>query len=279
MAEGDTWRPTTFLRYVRTVASSSRVALINTDAGPSYLKAINNPQGPHILACDWLGTRLARRFGLRTFDVAVLELTELDEIPLDQGVLAEPGPAFVARAEQGSTMGGPKALSSVENIDDIARLIVFDTWVRNCDRYGPGLGRGGEARVNLDNLFLSTEDAPEGKFILKAIDHGHVLTCGGAIDRRLAHIDNTQDERLYGLFPFFRGYVSAEEIEEAGTFLSNVTNELWSDLLAAIPAAWGVSNEGLRAIDRFLLARALFLTDNLHRIVHSELYPATLDFG
>jgi hypothetical protein len=79
---------------------------------------------------------------------------------------------------------------------------------------------------------------------------------------------------LCGLFPFFRGYVSAEEIEEAGAFLSNVTNELWSDLLAAIPAAWGVSSEGLQAIDRFLLARARFLTDNLHRIVHSELYPA-----
>jgi hypothetical protein len=278
LVESGTWQPTTFLRYVRTVASSSRVALIHTDAGPAYLKATNNPQGAHVLACDWFGTRLAQRVGLRTFDVAVIELTESDEIPLDQSVLAEPGPAFVARAEQGSTMGGAKALSSVENIDDIARLIVFDTWVRNCDRYGPGLGRDGEARMNLDNLFLSAEGAAEGMFTLKAIDHGHVLTCGGLIDRRLANIDNTHDERLYGLFPFFRGYVSADQINQAGALLSNVSSELWNDLLAAIPGAWGVSKEGLQAIDGFLLARAHFLVDNLNRMVHSELNPGTLDF-
>jgi hypothetical protein len=34
------WQPTTFLRYVRTVPSSSRTAFIQTDAGAAYLKAI-----------------------------------------------------------------------------------------------------------------------------------------------------------------------------------------------------------------------------------------------
>ena len=66
------WQPQTVLRYVRTVRSSSRTAFVQTDAGGAYLKAVNNPEGPHVLACDWFGTHLARRFGLPTFDVAVV---------------------------------------------------------------------------------------------------------------------------------------------------------------------------------------------------------------
>jgi hypothetical protein len=263
---------------VRTVASSSRVAVIYTDAGLTYLKAMNNPEGPQVLACDWFGTQLARRFGLHTFDVAVLELIELDEIPLDESTLAQPGPAFVSRGEEGIPMGAHKALANVENLGDIARLIVFDTWIRNCDRYGPGLGHKGKARINTDNLFLSTEGAPEGKFILKAIDHGHILTCGRTLNRSLAYIENTQEERLYGLFPFFQGQVTADEIGEAAKGLKDVQSDLWEDLLRSIPVNWGISDEAMQAIDRFLVERARFLVDNIRAMAHRELYPGVLDF-
>ena len=273
------WQPTTFRRYVRTVASSSRVALIRTDAGPAYLKAINNPEGPHILACDWLGTHLARRFGLQTFDIALLELTELDEIPITENTLAQPGPAFVARGERGSSMGGQRALTNVENVEDIPRIVVFDTWMRHCDRYGPGQGREGGPRVNLDNLFLSEDGAPEGKFILKPIDHGHILTCGKPLTHGLANIDATQDDRLYGLFPFFRPYVSIEQIDSVIPTLEGVSSDFWADILKSLPAAWGVPDEVKTTIDRFLLARARFLADNLHAIMHRELSPDALDFG
>ena len=277
MSEKAPWRPTTLLRYVRTVASGSRVALVRTDAGLAYLKAINNPQEPHTLACDWLGTKLARRFGLETFDISVLEIADLDEIPLDESTRAEPGPAFISRAEGGVTMGGSKALTAVENLDCIPRLVAFDTWVRNCDRYAPGLGRDGKARMNPDNVFLSTEGAPEGRFILKAIDHGHILTCGKALDRSLANIDNTHDERLYGLFPFFRGDISVEAIDDATDLLRAAGPHLWRDILSSIPGAWGLSEDTCLAIDRFLLDRARFLVDNLHRIAYSELHSVTPD--
>lgn len=183
------WPPTTFVRFVKTIASSSRTALVQTDAGPTYLKAINNPEGPHVLACDLFGTQLARRFGLRTFEVGTLILTDVDEIPLN-GAIAEPGPAFVSRGEEGITMGGYEALADVDNLDCLLWIVAFDTWLRNCDRYSPGFGSAGEPRINLDNLFLSTEAAPDGKFILKAIDHGHIFTCGRPLSPRLADIDN-----------------------------------------------------------------------------------------
>ena len=261
------------------MASSSRVALIQTDEGRAYLKAINNPEGPHILACDWLGTHLARRFGLQTFDIALLNLDEFDEIPITDSVPAQAGPTFVARAEKGSTMGGRRALTNVENIEDIARIIVFDTWVRNCDRYSPGLGRDRQARINLDNLFLSEDGASDGGFILKPIDHGHIITCGKPLAHGLANIDAIKDERLYGLFPFFRPYVSAEQIDGISAMLQDVRSEFWADILESIPDEWSVSKDVRSAIDRFLLARAGFLADNLHGIVHRELSPEALDFG
>jgi hypothetical protein len=176
-------------------------------------------------------------------------------------------------------MGGQKALSSVENIDDIPRLIVFDTWVKNCDRYAPGLGRGGQPRMNPDNLFLSTEDAPKGKFILKAIDHGHVLTCGSPLTDKLANIDKTKEERLYGLFPFFRPYVTLEQLHSVVEDLSRVRSELWKDLLDSIRDAWAVSAPARQAIDKFLLERARFLVDNLGSLALRELQPDIRGFG
>lgn len=199
--------------------------------------------------------------------------------------LSGPMPSFVLQEpllyDEGSRPYNAKNLATEmpDSIDDTARLIVFDTWVRNCDRYAPGLNREGEPRMNPDNLFLSAENAPKGKFILKAIDHGHIFTCGRPLTDKLANIDNTKDERLYGLFPFFRAYVTTEQLEEVAKELSRVRSDLWKDLLESIPDAWDVSAEARRAIDKFLLERARFLAGNLRVFAHRELQPDILDFG
>ena len=271
------WPPTTFVRFVRTVASSSRTALIQTDAGAAYLKAINNPEGPHVLACDLFGTELARRFGLRTLDVGTLVVTDIDEIPLN-GSTAQPGPSFVSRSEEGITMGGHEALTDVDNLESLLWIVAFDTWVRNCDRYGPGFGPAGGPRINLDNLFLSTEAAPDGKFILKAIDHGHIFTCGRPLSPRLADIDNVQDERVYGLFPFFHGHLTIEPMETVVEFFRDVESHLWQDLLIRIPNEWQVSDDAKRAIDQFLLNRARYLADHFREMLLREMPQGILDF-
>lgn len=271
------WRPTTFLRYIETVESSSRTAIIETDAGRAYLKAINNPQGVHVLACDWLGTKLARRFGLSTFDVSILQITDDDEIPLDGG-LSQIGPAFVARSENGTTLGGEKAFAKVTNLDDLAKIIVFDTWTKNCDRHGPGLGKAGEARENLDNLFLSEENAPKGKFVLKPIDFGHIITCGRELNARIANIDSIREERVYGFFPFFDGHVSRDHIIEESERLRTINNDQWQDLIADLPADWNVNDETKEAIDRFLIGRARFLADEFPRLLPAEPEQGQLGF-
>lgn len=273
------WKPTKMLRYIRTVASSSATGIIQTDAGVGYIKAINNPQGPHVLACDWIGTQLARRFGLHTFDVAIIDLTPGNEFPLTDNIFAAPGSAFVCREELGQVMDGWRSLSNVENIGDIPRLIVFDTWVRNCDRYAPGLGRNGQARMNQDNVFLSIEGASQGKFILKAIDHGHIFTCGKPLNKKIAQIDIIREEKLYGLFPLFKDYVNVEQIEQASRVLKDIRSDLWDDLLHTIPSNWDVKDDAKEAINRFLLERARFLADHIHSLATKEIELNKPDFG
>lgn len=247
------WQPTHFRRYIETIESSSLTAVIETDAGRAFLKAINNPYGVHILACDWIGTKLAHRFGLKTFDIAILELTEDDEIPLNDRTIAAPGPAFVTMAEIGQPMGGEALLQQIENAEDIAKFIVFDTWVRNCDRYAPGFGKDEKPRVNADNLFLSTDGAPEGKLILKAIDHGHIFTCGRPLTSKLANIETIKDERLYGYFPFFRDIATVEQLSKFATELAEKRSKRCAGLLNDLPDTWEVSNETKQAINRLLL--------------------------
>ncbi len=267
----DLWQPRKFLRYIETIRSSSLTAIIQTDAGRAFFKAINNPQSPHVLACDWIGTKLAQRFGLQTFDVTILELEDGDEIPLDQNTLAQIGPSFVAREEKGEPLASSSSLQFVQNLEDIPRLIVFDTWVRNCDRYRPA-DEAEPERINRDNLFLSEERAGPGKFILKAIDQGHIFSCGMQLSRNLTNIANVKDERIYGLFPFFREYVTAEQIGHiAGEEFKNIQTELWEDLINSFPAAWQVSSDAKQAISRLLLERAHFLADNIESIAKKSL--------
>lgn len=273
------WSPRSFQRYVRTIRSSSRPAYIYTDAGAGYLKVANNPEGPHILACDWFGTQLARRFNISTFDVAMLNLEESDEIPLGDKTTAAAGLAFISRAEEGGTMGGSKTLESVENLEDIPRIVVFDTWVRNCDRFCPMYTAEGKPRINPDNIFFSVEGGSTGKFILKAIDHGHIFSCGKPLSTKLCHIENVREHKLYGLFPEFRKYVSIEQFDEIAKEFGKIDARLWDDLLEKLPTAWGITTEIRQSINQFLLDRAYFLEKNLHIIANAELHDGMLNFN
>jgi hypothetical protein len=45
-----------------------------------------------VLATDWVGTHLAKWFGLSTFDIAILQLDAEDDFELSRGAKAIPGP-------------------------------------------------------------------------------------------------------------------------------------------------------------------------------------------
>lgn len=270
------WQPTEIRRFVESFDTGAGVVLVETDAGPGYLKAIGNHSGEHVLACELVGTQLAVWFGLSTFDFSLIEVTDIDEIPLYRGGTAVSGPAFISRKEKGQSWSGKeRELKKLVNPEDITRLVVFDTWTRNCDRRSPG-GK----RVNRDNVFLS-EEAPEGQLLLKAMDHTHCFTCGKDLSKKVAHIGSVKDDGLpFGLFPEFRPFLDRQVVHQAIKRLKQLTRADVKKMTEVIPTQWDVSKNARNSLVEFIIERAAYLVDTIEKKLFSqgELdFPANLE--
>lgn len=242
-----------------------KTAQISTDAGPAYIKALGNPEGPHPLACELVATHLARWFGLQTFDFAILRLDESDEIPFPGGGSAKPGPAFVTKAEKGHPWGGEaEELTQLSNREDISRLVIFDTWTLNCDRQPPP---DSQRKRNLDNVFLSHEGAGDNNVRLIAMDHSHCFTCGRDLTERVGEIDRIKDERVFGVFPGFRSCFTRDAIGAGVKRLVQFDEETCQGFVESIPTEWEVSSSVRSALCRLIEGRAAFLADNLKRML------------
>jgi len=238
------------------------VAKIVTDSGDAYLKGLGNPEGPHALACELVGTHLARRFGLPTFDYAILMIDdELDEIPLLGGGFVESGAAFCTRDEPGHAWGGGGLeLEVLENPADIVRLVVFDTWVRNRDRHHPDYS---VRRPNRDNVFLSSRGTAGGKYRLLAIDHTHCISDNASLNRRVSNIDVVRDTNIYGLFPEFGPYFELDILKACVADLRAMTTAKMQEVVDLVPDDWQVDAEVRVAMVTFLTQRAQFVADTV----------------
>ncbi len=213
---------------------------------------------------------MARWLGLPTLDFALIHVTEEDEIPFARGGQGKPGPAFITRAESGEQWSGDKRqLRRLTNPEDISRLVVFDTWTLNCDRYSESPKRGMHPpRVNRSNVFLS-EEAPSGELLLKAIDHTHCFTCGRPLTRRLRHIDSKKDERVFGLFPEFREFCDRTNVRQASSDLRRIDRPTVATMTKTIPTEWDVEKDVQEALVDLILDRALFVADS----IEGKLWP------
>lgn len=231
---------------------------VQTDQGSAFLKAMGNPEGPHVLVCDLVGTRLAEWFGLPTFEYGTMSVTSQYGLTfLDDGEV-EPGPAFVTKYDPGDVWGGmERQLKQLSNPDDITRLVVFDTWTRNCDRHSPD-----GQRINRNNVYLS-EDAPPGNLLLRAMDHSHCFTCGKPLSRRIADIDRVKDEGIYGLFPEFRPWLDRRIVAQTVEKLRSFTKHDARLMTQAIPGEWDVDEPTREALIQFLASRAAFLASSI----------------
>ena len=242
-------------------ATSTGVAQIITDAGPAYLKALGNPEGPYALASEWIGTQLARLFGLQTFDTALLVIdADTDEIPLPKGGYVQTGSAFCTRAEKGRPWDGTaQDLDRLDNLRDITRLVVFDTWVRNRDRHHPDYQ---VRKPNWDNVFFSEEGASPEQYRLVAMDHTHCFASGSHFNRRLADIGNIRDEAIYGLFPEFGRFLRRDIIQASTADLKALSFESVRQIAASIPREWDVDTPTRDALMELICRRARYVAEN-----------------
>jgi hypothetical protein len=236
---------------------------------------MGGPDGPHTLASEWVATQLAAWFGLSTFDFAIVCLDEVDEVWFvdrdgNHVGKAEPGPAFITRAESGDTWSGDKRqLRKLVNPQDVARLVVFDTWLLNCDRYSHPAGNSPQRpRINRNNVFLS-EEAPEGQLVLKAMDHTHCFTCGAEWTTALARIDRIKDKRLFGMFPEFREHIGDDRtsVRQAAKKLLSLGRGDVISAVQAVPREWDVKAGALDALVKFVLERAIFVAESIERMI------------
>ena len=275
------WEPTTFRRFERTIGSSTNVARIVTDAGSAHLKALNNPMGPGAIVRDWVGTKLAAWFGLPTFDIAIMQLDEFDEIPLVNGENACPGPALVSRTVRGHPWGGArKELAALVNPEDIPRLVVFDTWVRNRDRHPPP---GMNWRPHHDNVFFSEDTEAEGQFQLVAMDH---TECFAGTTRELRTAIDTiarvKDDRVYGLFPEFCDLVAVDDFEiviQAAASLAEFDKESVIEILNELPDQW-IEHPGAKgALESLVVGRAEYIAETAVDAVKTACANAQIELG
>jgi len=236
-----------------------------TDAGKAYVKTLGNPEGPDALVSEWIGTRLAQWLGLPTFDVAVVEYPDL-EFKLPKGCKTQAGPAFIAREVSGRAWSGENDdLSFLENLEDICGLVVFDTWTRNYDRYAEG---GGPPRCNLRNVFFCEEGARKGRYRLLAMDHTECFRTGRPLaSRGLLDLDNIRDERLYGLFPGFRGRVTKERTRRFVDKLATFRAETFDAYTRGLPPAWGLGSDTRERLRTFCVERAKFLVYSVEKVL------------
>jgi hypothetical protein len=256
------WQPRRIERLIEVFPTGSAVVRVETDQGEGFLKALSNKAEPHNLACELVGTLLAGTLlagwlKLPTLDFALIAVTAADRLQLADGTMAHPGPAFITRFEDGYPWGGePKELDGLDNPEDIARLVVLDTWTRNCDRYLP---REEGARVRRDNVFLSRRNATAGHFVLKAIDHGCCFTCARELTARLGDLDLIRDPQLYGCFPEFRGRIDRAAVLRIVQEVKAIGRNEVEAIVQSVPPEWDVSPSVRAAWCHFIYERARYI--------------------
>lgn len=156
--------------------------------------------------------------------------------------------------------GDADELAQLVNPGDITKLIMLDNWVLNSDRYPPPLS---SRQPNYDNVFLSTDGLKGKQRRLVAMDFSDCLKPEVSLTPRIANISNVQDERLFGLFPQFRAYLSRLAYEEGLKRLDEVSDVEMRSIVEAVPDAWDVNRSTRDALLRFLVQRAAFLAMHL----------------
>ena len=257
---GNGWAPQSVTRFIQSFGTAAGAARVDTDSGEGYIKALGNAEGPHILACELVGSLLAEWLDLATLDFALIEVTDEDEIPFFKGGKAAPGPAFISRAEPGAfPWGGAESeLALVRNRSDISGLVLLDTWILNCDRYAP---KG--QRMNRDNVLLVQYPGSKKEVLLKAMDFTHAFSCGRELNRRIATIDKVRDEQIYGLFPEFHGFLDREEIKRLSVHLGQFSHQTAQECIARVPQRWEVADDIRGAWAAMITQRAQFVSQTI----------------
>ena len=253
LACGRTINPTRVLREIESFVSSTRVALVETDAGLGYVKGMGNPKGSNALICELVAAELAIWFGLSIPPFAVIENCEI-EIKMKDWAHSMKAPLFFSKKVDGFPRDGSAAIiSKLRRPNDVAKLVVFDTWIRNTDRYSPGV-------ANSDNL-LTVRRGNQRNYDLTPIDHTHCffeLMLDASMDDAAF-----RDGGVYGDFPEFTPFLTRTAVGGALDRLSKLDRDFVDEIVAGTPQAWGLGASAAKRLADFICRRAAFVMETM----------------
>lgn len=252
------WTPKAIKFQKRKLTSNSLAVIVETDAGGGYLKLWHDKNSPHDLVCEWVGTRLAQLVCLPTLEPALIDVPLTAPVELAGSVRFRPGKAFITRACEGEQWSGRRAeLHDVVNPHDFGRLVAFDTWVMNCDRYRPNRPGIHSEWSAPRNVFLARDDE-SAKVRLTAIDHELCFKCQKDLSPKYLS-SATSCDTLYGLFPEFGGLARREDALAAVGVIESITRAQIAAVVDEVPQAWLPDNAHRRALVDFVYNRIAVL--------------------
>lgn len=263
------WNPTVINRRIpKEIVSSTQPTHVVTDQGNAYVKWPNNLQGPAALSSELLGTKLADWFGLPTFEYSVMSACPADAFA-DSGDERQV-PVFLTKEVEGDTWRGTtKELELLENPEDLSRLVVFDSFVCNSDRYLLMEKNGQKLEHRNDgNVFLSHDAAPK-KLRLRVYDHTHCYFAVIDATNRVP-TEKLEDPAVYGLFPEFKGFLDREVIKEAAAKLLELDSELIQSIVDSVPDEWIINSDSRDRWKEFISGRAEFVNKTIERKIFPQ---------
>ena len=246
-------QPTKILKEIQQFPSSTCPALVDTDVGQGYIKGISNPQGTDALVSELVAGELGVWMGLSIPSFAVVAECSIEIPMMGQSQVIQP-PLFFSKSIDGVPHDGSDTfLQRLRSKKDLAKLVVFDTWVRNTDRYSE---ENGPSYENL--LFERCRN--RRSYELVPIDHTHCFSDGG-FDCDLQAM--TEDAAIYGLFPEFRPFIEASGVAAALSHLDGLDREFVQTCVNSIPVEWRMSKDQRNQLVDFICGRAAFLVSSL----------------
>lgn len=253
---GTVCQPLEVRREVENFLSSTSPIRVDTDVGEGFLKSLGNPMGSSTLVSELVCGELATWLGLQVPPFAVVKQCQIDLTMAKNGMPMIP-PMFFSLAVDGTPHDrGDTFLSRLRDPSDVALLVVFDTWVRNWDRFFDG-------DDNADNL-LYVKAEGRRKYDLVPIDHSNCFL-GNDVDFPTSAAPEAWvlDPNIYGKFPEFDPYISAKSVRRAVMKLSQLDRDFVVQVVNSIPPEWGLGpNAALSLID-LICGRAEYVVNTI----------------
>lgn len=253
LACGAVCKPTEVVQELERFESSTKPARIKTDDGIGFAKSIGNPQGDFTLASELICAELAVWFGLAVPPFAVIPKCEI-QIPIGAGPAQFCAPLFFSLQLDGVPRDGTDTfLKRLRRRGDVAKLIVFDTWVRNCDRHG-------SYGSNSDNLLYVRNG---GQYDLVPIDHSHCLIDTDCDTDLPARDGICLDENVYGFFPEFSSFVGSAQVADAVAKLDSLDQRFVEECVNSVPTEWGLLPAHRAPLVNLICCRAKFVVNTI----------------